>query len=166
MTIRPTTKLTTKLRTGLLLVFTAMTMAASLSGCLIETTGGGNGAGNCARNRYIQVSWSVAEDMNSANYTCNQGPAFSAVRLLTNSGSFEVGKACQANTYMGLLFDWTGSTDDATVDDRMVAGTYIISADLMAPDGVTSLSPAPGPGSQFQVESCSPLTAAFIFDLH
>ena len=143
-----------------------MTMAASLSGCIIETTGGGNGSGSCAKKRYIQVAWSVAEDMNAPNYTCNQGPDFSAVRLLTNSGSFEVGKACSLTNYMGLPFDWTGSTDDASVDDRMVQGTYIISADLMAPDGVTSLSPAPGPGSQFQVGSCSPLTAAFIFDLH
>jgi len=165
MTTRMTTRLTTKLRTGLLLVFTATAMAASLSGCIIETTSGGPGPNACAKKRYIEVAWSVAADANSPNYTCAQTPPFSAVRLLTNNGSFEVGKQCEVTNYMNMLFDWDGSTADSTMDDRMVEGTYIISADLMAPDGITSLSPAPGPGSQFQVQSCAPLTAAFIFDL-
>lgn len=103
----------------------------------------------------------MAADASSPTYTCNQTPPFSHVQLLTNTGSYEVGKACIATNYMGFTFDYAGITDYA-----IPAGSYVISADLMATDGLTSLSSAPGPGSQYQIGSCDPLTVAFTFDLN
>ena len=154
--------MTTKSRTGLLLGFTAVMMTASLSGCFVETSSGNPPppTTTCAENRYFQVYWSVAANASAPNYTCNQFPDFSSVRLLTNNGSFEIGKECRLTRYMGLDFDWAGSSNDG-----IPAGTYVISADLMAPDGITSLSAAPGPGSQYQIPSCDSLTTAFVFDL-
>jgi hypothetical protein len=61
---------------------------------------------------------------------------------------------------MDIDFDWAGSSNDG-----VPAGTYVISADLMSSDGATSLSQAPGPGTQYQIPSCDPLTLAFTFDL-
>jgi hypothetical protein len=81
--------------------------------------------------------------------------------LTTNNGTFDIGKECRATNYMGFVFDWAGSSLDG-----IPAGTYVIAADLMGPDGVTSLSSAPGPGTQYQIPSCDALTLAFTFDLN
>lgn len=152
--------MTTKLRTGLLLVFTAMTAGASLSGCIIETTSGPPTT-SCADSRYYEVYWNVAADMNSPNYTCPQTPAYSHVQLETSTGIYVVGKECRLTPYMGFEFDWAGSTNSG-----IPAGSYVIAADLIAADGVTSLSYAPGAGSQYKVPNCAPMTVAFQFDLN
>jgi hypothetical protein len=152
--------MTTKSRTGLLLGFTAVMMTATLSGCFIETSSGSTPRPTCSENRYFQVYWSVAESASTSPYTCSQTPAFSSVRLSTNNGAFDVGKECRATNYMGFVFDWAGSSVDG-----IPVGTYVIKADLIATDGVTSLSEAPSPGTQYQIPSCDPLTLAFTFDL-
>lgn len=152
--------MTTKLRTGLLLGFTAMMAMASLSGCIIETTSGPKV--NCADERYFQVYWSVALDANTQPWACNQAgsPAFSEVRLNTNNGTFPVGRECRLTNYMNFRFDYAGSTQSA-----IPAGTYVISADLIGADGVTPLSSASGAGTNYTVGSCDPLTVAFAFEL-
>lgn len=151
--------MTTKLRTGLLLIFTAMTAGASLSGCIIETTSGPPKA-TCAESRYFQVYWSVAANASSEPYTCSQTPPFAQVELDTNNGTYSVTKACQATNYMGFLFDFSGTSASG-----VPTGTYITEAHLVGNDG-SSLSIAPGAGSQYQVPSCAPMEVAFVFDLN
>jgi hypothetical protein len=126
----------------------------------IGTDGGGGTSSACSDNRYFQVYWSVADNANAAPYTCMQEPQISHVRLLTDSGSYEVGKECRATNYMGFIFTWAGSTNGGAP-----GGSSVISATLIAQDG-TELSTAPGPGSQYQISACAPLTVAFIFDLN
>jgi hypothetical protein len=152
--------MTTKLRTGLLLVFTAMTGAASLSGCIVETTSGGPKA-NCADERFFQVYWSVAANPASDPYTCTQTPSFTEVQLDTSTGTYRVGRECRATSYMNFVFDWRGSSVTA-----IPTGTYVTEAHLIGPDGVTSLSAAPGAGSQYQMPSCAPMEIAYVFDLN
>ena len=154
--------MTTKSRTGLLLGFTALMITASLSGCFVEPSSGSNPrpTPTCSENRYFQVYWSVAASAADPTYTCSQTPAFSGVVLTTNNGTFAIGKECRATNYMGFTFDWAGSSVDG-----VPAGTYVLSADLVATDGVTSLSQAPSPGTQYQIPTCDPLTLGFTFDL-
>lgn len=152
--------MTTKLRTGLLLGFTAMLAMATLSGCIVETTSGPKG--NCADNRYFQVYWSIALDANTQPWACNQAgsPQFSEVRLTTNTGTYRVGRECRLTRYMDYDFDYAGSTASG-----IPAGTYVISADLYGPDGATILSSASGAGANYAVGSCDTLTVAFAFEL-
>lgn len=151
--------MTTKLRTGLLLIFTAMTAGASLSGCIIETTSGPP-KNTCAESRYFRVYWSVAPNPDSDPYSCTQTPPFAQVELDTNNGTFAVTKACQPATYMNFLFDFSGTTSAG-----VPTGTYINEAHLVGTDG-SSLSIAPGAGSQYQVPSCAPMEVAYVFDLN
>jgi hypothetical protein len=125
--------MTTKLRTGLLLVFTAMTAGASLSGCLIETTSGPPQS-TCAEKRFYEVYWNVAADMNSPNYTCPQTPAFSACRVGHHDGDLRGGQnSAVSHQYMGFELDWAGSTDSG-----IPAASSVAAAHLIAADGVTS----------------------------
>jgi hypothetical protein len=152
--------MTTKLRTGLLLVFTAMTASAALSGCIIETTSGPPKT-TCAESRYFQVYWSVANDPASQPFTCSQTPAYVAeVQLDTSTGTYRVGKRCQATNYMGFVFDFSGETQSA-----IPTGTYVNEAHLVGTDG-SSLSIAPGAGSAYQMPSCAPMEVAYTFDLN
>lgn len=150
--------MTTHFRTLLLLGFTGF---VALSGCIIETTGNKNPGPNapaCTENQYFQVYWSIAANANTTPWTCNQAPA-ATVELVTNNGTYRVGRECRLQQYMGLVFDFAGSTLAVPV------GTYVVTSNLVSDADGTVLSVAPGAGPQYAVQSCRYVEIAHAFEL-
>lgn len=155
--------MTTRFRTLLQFGLTAVTLFAS--GCFVETSSSGSRA-DCLAQQYFNLVWSMDWGPTTTPLTCEEAAQAGAdvVQLETNRGILDVGKECGHFSYMGRIYQFSGSTEDATFDRRLTPGTYVISARLLATDG-SVLSSAAGPGAGYPIGACSPVDLAYIFTL-
>lgn len=150
--------MTTKFRTLLLLGFTAL--AASLSGCFVETTSGNGSDASCASERYFEVRWLVDNGVGTAPQACAALPPVS-VGLVLNSGvSYAIPGSCN-DTY---TYNYDGVTQAG-----VPTGSYVTSFDLLRSDTGAVLSRGgtwTGPSADNPaMPSCSHVTLTYEFPL-
>ncbi|MES1164998.1 MAG: hypothetical protein ABUR63_04520 [Verrucomicrobiota bacterium] len=159
-----------KMRTLLLLGFTAGA-AGLLSGCIIETTSGGsNGGGTaCADARYFNVQWGVDHGAGTVPLSCSDLSAMaSSLELRTNAAPpYDILPAQYFLSCVDgrMCSDGSPCNAQASTNSAVPTGTLVETAALVGAGG-TEFSSAPGPGSAYRMPSCKAVDLSFIFTIN
>jgi hypothetical protein len=157
--------MTTKFRTLLLLGLTAF--AASLSGCILETSSGSGGyggpsGGTCLDSQYFVVQWEVDNGTNTTPLACDQISAH--VELTLNTVPATILTIPVQTCDNRLLYNFAGYSNT-----RLAVGTAVVSASLISDSSATAgtvLSTAGiPPNLQYPIVACTSTVVSFQFPL-
>ena len=158
--------MTTKFRTLLLLGLTAFA-AASLSGCILETSSGSGGyggppSGSCLDNQYFVVQWEVDNGANTTPLACAQISAHVELTLNTVPASVLTIPAQSCDNRQ--LYNFVGASNT-----QITVGTAVTSASLISDSSATAGSvlstAAVPPNLQAPIVACTSTVVSFQFPL-